>query len=61
MNGILFTAPKTMIHNLKKCIGGLTLSQLVVNPLALGKLALSDGEQILGQSLSTAVVKVQLL
>lgn len=50
MNGILFTAPKTMIHNLKKCIekAGLTLSQLVVNPLALGKLALSDGEQDFG-------------
>ena len=50
MSGILFTAPKTMIHNLKKCIekAGLELSQLVVNPLALGKLALSDGEQDFG-------------
>jgi cell division protein FtsA len=50
MSGVLFTAPKTMIHNLKKCIekAGLELSQLVVNPLALGKLALSDGEQDFG-------------
>ncbi|MFD1319479.1 cell division protein FtsA [Loigolactobacillus zhaoyuanensis] len=50
MHGILLTAPKTVIHNMQKCIerAGLILKELVVNPLSLGKLALSDGEQDFG-------------
>ncbi|MDA5387148.1 cell division protein FtsA [Loigolactobacillus backii] len=50
MHGMLLTAPKTVIHNMRKCIerAGLTLVQLVVNPLSLGRLALSDGEQDFG-------------
>lgn len=50
MHGILFTSPKTVIHNVKKSIAkaGLNLLSLVVNPLALGKVALTDGEQDFG-------------
>ncbi|RRG07062.1 MAG: cell division protein FtsA [Lactobacillus sp.] len=50
MHGILLTAPKTVIHNMQKCIerAGLVLNELVVNPLSLGKLALADGEQDFG-------------
>lgn len=50
LKGILFTAPKTVIHNIRKVIekAGLVIQDLVVNPLALGQLALSDGEQDFG-------------
>ncbi|GAF39016.1 cell division protein FtsA [Agrilactobacillus composti DSM 18527 = JCM 14202] len=50
MHGIVFTSPKTVIHNIKKSIAkaGLNLKNLVVNPLALGKVALTDGEQDFG-------------
>ncbi len=50
MHGILLTAPKTVIHNMQKCIerAGLVLDELVMNPLSLGKLALADGEQDFG-------------
>ncbi|MCD2255310.1 cell division protein FtsA [Agrilactobacillus fermenti] len=50
MHGILFTSPKTVIHNIKKSIAkaGLNLQSLVVNPLALGTVALTDGEQDFG-------------
>lgn len=50
MHGMIMTAPKTVIHNLQKCIerAGLEVNQLVVNPLSLGQLALADGEQDFG-------------
>lgn len=50
LHGILFTAPKTVLHNTKKAIekAGLTLTELVVNPLATGLFALNDSEQDFG-------------
>lgn len=50
MQGTILTAPKTVIHNMRKCIerAGLVLDQLVVSPLSIGKLALTDGEQDFG-------------
>ncbi|MCI1894412.1 MAG: cell division protein FtsA [Lactobacillus sp.] len=50
MHGILFTAPKTVLHNTKKAIekAGLTLRNVVVSPLAQAQVALSDGEADFG-------------
>ncbi|KRM72511.1 cell division protein FtsA [Lacticaseibacillus brantae] len=53
MRGILFTVPKTVLHNTKKAIekANLRLSTIVVNPLAAGRYALTDGEQDFGTML----------
>lgn len=50
MNGTVLTGPKTIIHNTKRAIqqAGLHLTDLVLNPLALGKTVLNDGEQDFG-------------
>lgn len=50
MHGILFTVPKTVLHNTKKAIekAGLTLAAAVVSPLASAQVALSDGEADFG-------------
>lgn len=65
MHGTLYTAPKTVIHNMKRCIekAGLKVQMLVVTPESLGQYALSDGEKDfgtvlidLGGGISTAAV-----
>lgn len=50
MRGIMLTVPKTVIHNTKKAIekAGLRVGGLVISPLAIGRLALTDGEQDFG-------------
>ncbi len=50
IHGILFTAPKTIIHNTEKCIekAGLRIKTFAINPLALAQLALSEGERDFG-------------
>lgn len=50
MKGLVFTGPKTIIHNIKKCveIAGLQINELVITPLALGETILSDGEKDFG-------------
>lgn len=50
MKGVVFTGPKTIIHNIKKCveIAGLQLNELIITPLALGETILSDGEKDFG-------------
>ncbi|PIO86081.1 cell division protein FtsA [Pediococcus damnosus] len=50
MNGTVLTGPKTIIHNTKRAIqqAGLHLTDLVLNPLALGRTVLNDGEQDFG-------------
>ncbi|WP_461224213.1 cell division protein FtsA [Lacticaseibacillus suihuaensis] len=50
MHGLLFTVPKTVLHNTKKAIekAGLTIRCMVVAPLAAAQVALSDGEQDFG-------------
>ncbi|MFD1441877.1 cell division protein FtsA [Lacticaseibacillus hegangensis] len=50
LRGILFTVPKTVLHNTKKAIekAGLTIRQIVVAPLAEARVALSDGEADFG-------------
>ncbi|EME7110422.1 cell division protein FtsA [Enterococcus faecium] len=50
MYGLLFTGPKTIIHNIRKCVenAGLIVNEMVITPLALTELILSDGEKDFG-------------
>ncbi|KRN34320.1 cell division protein FtsA [Liquorilactobacillus mali] len=50
MNGVLYTGPKTVLHNTVKCVerAGLVVKDTIVVPLALATQALSDGEQDFG-------------
>ncbi|MGM0215577.1 cell division protein FtsA [Enterococcus sp. AZ109] len=50
MFGLVFTGPKTIIHNIKKCVetAGLTVAETVITPLALTESILSDGEKDFG-------------
>lgn len=53
MQGLVFTGPKTIIHNVKKCVekAGLELGELVITPLALAETVLTDGEKDFGTTL----------
>lgn len=50
MYGLLFTGPKTIIHNIRKCVenAGLIVNEMVITPLALTESVLSDGEKDFG-------------
>ncbi|KFN92652.1 FtsA family cell division protein [Tetragenococcus muriaticus PMC-11-5] len=50
INGVVFTGPKTIIHNVRKCVeeAGLFIDEMVIAPLALTSSILSDGEQDFG-------------
>ncbi|HFJ5645174.1 TPA: cell division protein FtsA [Enterococcus faecium] len=50
MYGLLFTGPKTIIHNIHKCVenAGLIVNEMVITPLALTESILSDGEKDFG-------------
>ncbi|EOT27985.1 cell division protein FtsA [Enterococcus saccharolyticus] len=50
MLGVVFTGPKTIVHNIRKCVekAGLNLSEMVITPLALTETVLSDGEKDFG-------------
>lgn len=50
MYGVMFTGPKTIIHNIRKCVekAGLTIGQTIIAPLALTESILSDGEKDFG-------------
>lgn len=50
MYGLLFTGPKTIIHNIRKCVenAGLIVNEMVIAPLALTESILSDGEKDFG-------------
>ena len=50
MYGLLFTGPKTIVHNIRKCVenAGLVVNELVITPLALTETILSDGEKDFG-------------
>lgn len=50
MFGLVFTGPKTIVHNIRKCVekAGLYLNELVITPLALTESILSDGEKDFG-------------
>jgi cell division protein FtsA len=50
MFGLLFTGPKTIIHNLKSTVekAGLIVDELIIAPLALTETILNDGEKDFG-------------
>ena len=50
MYGVMFTGPKTIIHNIRKCVekAGLIIGQTIITPLALTESILSDGEKDFG-------------
>ncbi len=50
MYGLMFTGPKTIIHNVRKCVekAGLAINKMVITPLALTESILSDGEKDFG-------------
>lgn len=50
MYGVMFTGPKTIIHNIRKCVekAGLTIGQTIITPLAITESILSDGEKDFG-------------
>lgn len=50
MSGVLYTGPKTVVHNIRKCVekAGLQIEQLVISPLALTSTILSEGEKDFG-------------
>ncbi|MFD1471460.1 cell division protein FtsA [Companilactobacillus mishanensis] len=50
MKGIIYTAPKTIVHNTKKAIqqAGLNIVHKVITPMALSQVVLNDGESDFG-------------
>ncbi|MDH6364447.1 cell division protein FtsA [Enterococcus sp. PF1-24] len=50
MFGLVFTGPKTIVHNIRKCVqkAGLSISEILITPLALTESILSDGEKDFG-------------
>lgn len=50
MFGVVYTGPKTIIHNFRKCVekAGLGINELVITPLALTETILTDGEKDFG-------------
>ncbi|HCT9166265.1 cell division protein FtsA [Enterococcus faecalis] len=50
MFGVVYTGPKTIIHNIRKCVekAGLGINELVITPLALTEIILTDGEKDFG-------------
>lgn len=50
MFGVVYTGPKTIIHNIRKCAekAGLGIDEIVITPLALTETILSDGEKDFG-------------
>ncbi|MCC9274668.1 MAG: cell division protein FtsA, partial [Enterococcus aquimarinus] len=50
MFGHVFTGPKTILHNIRKCVekAGLVVAEMVIAPLALTETILSDGEKDFG-------------
>ncbi|MHC5249578.1 cell division protein FtsA [Enterococcus sp. HY326] len=50
MYGLVFTGPKTIVHNIRKCVekAGLTINEMLITPLSLTESVLSEGEKDFG-------------
>ena len=50
MKGVMYTGPKTILYNTKKCVerAGLRVREIVVAPIATAQLALDEGEKDFG-------------
>ena len=46
----MITGPKTIVHNIKRCIdkAGLNIEEMVIQPLAISQVAMSAGEREFG-------------
>ena len=53
VDGVLFTSPRTLVHNINKCIvrSGLQLIGMYIQPLAAGTFALTEEEKLHGTAL----------
>jgi len=53
MKGLVITGPKTIVHNIHKCVekAGLQLQEMIITPLALSETVLSDGEKDFGTTI----------
>ena len=51
MKGVMYTGPKTILYNTKKCVerAGLRVQEIVVAPIATAQLALDEGEKDFGE------------
>jgi cell division protein FtsA len=71
MRGLLYTGPKTILHNLKKTVevAGLKVENVIINPLSASEYVLNEGEREFGSIIidlgagqtSTVAVKEQRL
>lgn len=52
VRGLLYTGPKTILHNLKRSVeqAGLKVENIVITPLAMGQYILNEGEKEFGAS-----------
>lgn len=50
LHALLLSVPKTIMHNIRKCVrkAGLSIRDVVLQPLAIGSVALSEGERDFG-------------
>lgn len=50
LHALLLSVPKTIMHNISKCVrnAGLIMRDIVLQPLAVGSIALTDGERDFG-------------
>ena len=57
MFGVVYTGPKTIIHNIRKCVekSGLIVNEVVITPLALTESILSDGGEFVTKDISTVL------
>ncbi|KXT73751.1 Cell division protein FtsA [Streptococcus sp. DD10] len=53
MRGLLYTGPRTILHNLRKTVerAGVTVENVIISPLALSLSVLNEGEREFGSSI----------
>lgn len=53
VHGLLYTGPKTILHNLRKTVSqaGVAVENIVISPLALGQYVLNEGEREFGATI----------
>ena len=50
MRGLLYTGPRTILHNLRKTVerSGVQVENIIISPLALVRSVLNEGEREFG-------------
>lgn len=61
MRGLLYTGPRTILHNLRKTVerAGIQVENVVISPLALTRSILNEGEKEFGATVTTLVAAKQ--